>query len=351
MSLPIRAPLLAATIAALTASMAFPATSAVTSPDSRSAPSTRFDVSDLETGAPPALAWVERKAGTTVIHGSGGTVTPVPKNVRELAPMGSGFVIQTAGKRAPRTRWVSADGTPGRHTWRTGYGLGVSAKGKAVAFSGKRGKVWSIDQEGDRVLRFSPVPIKGKGQAVTVSGEDCSEQTSISGCSIYVNGRRGYFTSSHGIVDRAPKMRLVSTGRGRYLGGITKISDTGTCSVMLRRWGAVWRTCANRFSDISTNNKHVLGIPAYGDGFGPTTLDLLKTRNGSVVHSFTASRRGNSATYFHEVWEDAGHVLVVTYQADQWAIVRVGLDGSMEYAVPPRAGGANLASPFELQTR
>ena len=166
-----------------------------------------------------------------------------------------------------------------------------------------------------------------------------------------MNGARGYYTSSHGIVDRAPKMRLVSTGRGRYLGGITKISNTGTCSVMLRRWRASWRTCANRFSDISTDNKHVLGLPAYGDGFGPTALDLLKTRDGAVVHSFTPSRRGNSATYFDEVWEDAGHVLVVTYQEDEWAIVRLGLDGSMEYAVAPRAGSIDTQNPFELQSR
>ena len=30
-------------------------------------------------------------------------------------------------------------------------------------------------------------------------------------------------------------------------------------------------------------------------------------------------------------------MLVVTYQAERWAVVRLGVDGSMEYAVAPAA--------------
>ena len=108
---------------------------------------------------------------------------------------------------------------------------------------------------------------------------------------------------------------------------------------------------ASQLSDIAPDRRHVLGLPAYGDGFGPTTLDLLATVDGSVVRSFTAARDGRSATYFDEVWEDAGHVLVVTYQAGKWAILRLGIDGSMEYAVAPRRGRSDLSPPFQLQTR
>ena len=68
--------------------------------------------------------------------------------------MGSGYVVQTIGGR-PTTRWIAADGTPGRGEWRTGYGLAVSPKGQVVAFAGRAGRVWTIDQEGDRVFRFN----------------------------------------------------------------------------------------------------------------------------------------------------------------------------------------------------
>ncbi|WP_322921212.1 hypothetical protein [Nocardioides renjunii] len=315
------------------------------------APRTVLDVRDLEQGAAPAIAWSERRAGRTVVHGAGGTTTPVPDGVTEIAPMGSGHVVQTAGERPTTTRWYAADGTPGRRAWRTGDGLAVSARGGAVAFSGSRGRVWSIDEEGDRVLSFNPVPVTGKGRAVALRGEDCKEDGSSTGCTVYVNGvARGFYTSSHGIVDRPPHLRHVSTGRGPWLGGITSVSDTGSCSAMLRDWRVRWRTCDNRFSDVSPDNRHVLGLPAYGDGFGPTTLDLLATRDGSVVRSFTADRGGRSAVYFDEVWEDRTHVLVVTFQAGRWAVVRLGVDGSMEYAVAPRRA-PDLAPPFQLQTR
>ncbi len=347
-----RAALLAAGLAALALAAPTGAAGAQQSDDrARSAPTTRFDVSDLERGAPPAIAWAERRSGRTVIHGTGGTATPVPNSLDAFAPMGSGFVIQTAGSRPPTTRWVGADGSAGRRQWRTGYGLAVSARGRAVGFAGRAGRVWTIDQDADRVLSFRRVPISGRGQAVALFGEDCKEGATSNGCSVYVNGARGWFTSSHGIVDRAPKMRLTSTGRGKWLGGITSISDTGTCSVMLRGQRARWRTCDNRFSDISPDNAHVLGLPAYGDGFGPTTLDVLATADGSVARTFRSRTSGAVTTYFDEVWEDAEHVLVVTFSDQEWAIVRLGLDGSMEYAVKPRRGSSDARSPFQLQTR
>ncbi len=166
--------------------------------------------------------------------------------------MGSGYVIQTFGRGGTRTRWIAADGTPGRREWRTGHGLGVSARGTAVGFSGRRGKVWTIDEDGDRVLSFNPVPITGKGRAVAVIGDSCKEDETSTGCSVYVNGATtAHYTSSHGIVDRVPHLRQAATARGRWLGGITSVSDFGSCSAMMRSWRVKWRTCDNQLSDIS----------------------------------------------------------------------------------------------------
>jgi hypothetical protein len=330
-------------------STAAPALSAP-GPDDRSAPRTVLDVRDLPQGDPPAVAWSERRGGRTVIHGTTGTRTPVAGAVDELAPMGSGYVVQTRYGR--RTQWVGADGSPGRRVWRSGHGLAVSARGRAVAFAGRAGKVWSVDRQGDRVLSFTPVPTSGTARAVALVGEDCKESATSNGCTVHVNGpRRAWYTSSHGIVDRVPRLRLVSTGRGRWLGGITSLSDTGSCSALLRSSAVRWRTCDNQLSDLSPDNRRVLGTPAYADGFGPGSLDVLATADGSVEHSFTSARDGSSATYFDEVWEDPEHVLVVTYQADRWAVVRLGVDGSMEYAVAPRRGTMDVRAPFGLQTR
>ena len=345
---------LAATTLALAAAALAPTAQAMPARSSAgAAPRTVLDVRNLELGAPPAIAWTERRAGKTVIHGPDGTTTPVPNNIVDLAPMGSGYVIQTALNRRPTVRWVAADGTPGRSEWRTGYGLAVSPQGKAVGFAGSRGRVWTIDQEGDRVLRYNRLPATGIPTAVTMSGENCKEGEGDPGfgCTIVVNGARAWYTTSHGIVDRVPHLRLASTGRGRWLGGITTVSDTGSCSAMLRSSNVRWTTCDNRFSGISTDHRHVLGLPSYGDGFGPNVLDVLATADGSVVHTFTYARGRSSATYFEEVWEDAEHVLVVTYQEGEWAVVRLGIDGSMEYAVAPRRKSMDTGTPFQLQTR
>ena len=352
MTLP-RTAALAATTLALSAALT-PATRATPAPASSAvAPRTVLDVSDLDQGAPPALAWSERRSGRTVIHGADGTRTPAANRIDQFAPMGSGYVVQTFGTR-PSTRWIGADGSPGRREWRTGHGLAVSPRGNVVAFAGRGGKVWTIDQEGDRVLRFHPVPVTGTAHAAAVSGESCKEGEGDPGvgCTIAVNGpRRAFRTSSHGIVDRVPHLIQVSTGRGRWLGGLTSVDDYGSCSAMLRTWRVEWRTCDHQLSDISRDNRHVLGTPAYADGFGPQDLALLATADGSVVRSFASARDGSSATYFDEVWEDAAHVLVVTYQDGEWAVVRLGVDGSMEYAVAPRPGSIDNGLPIRLQTR
>jgi hypothetical protein len=352
-----RTVLAALAAAPLALALGLPATAVSTAdaPDVRRVPSRVLDVSDLPTGEPPAIAWSERRGGRITIHGASGG-TPVPGELQGFAPMGSGYVVQLSdpdrnGAR-PLVSWIGADGSPGRSTWRSSYGLAVSAQGRAVAFAVRRGGVRVIDSEGDRVLRMPSVPIRGIGAVAAVSGEDCKESATSTGCAVMVNSNRrqvSWVVSSHGIVD-ATGFRVVTTGRGRWTGGIVRLFDAGSCSRMERGSRTRWRTCRNQFSDIAPGNGHVIGTPAYADGFGPTSLDVLDLRTGDRVRSWRAARDGSSATYFDEVWEDPEHLLVVTFQDREWAVVRLGLDGTMEYAVPPRRG-SDLRRPFLLQTR
>lgn len=348
---------LAAALLAGAPSQADPAQVGTSSADragARAVPTRVLDVSDLPTGAPPRVAWAETAGRRVTIHSADGlSRTPVPRTTGAFAPMGEGYVIQTYGKGRPRTRWVATDGTPGGREWRTGYGLAVSPHGGAVAFTTRRGGVRVLQDEGTRVVRMRRVPARGFASPAVVSNDDCVESSSSNGCSVHVNSAtksRSWVTTSHGIVDRA-MFRNTTTGRGRWIGGITKVSDTGSCSRMRRSWRKSWTTCRNILSDIAPDKRHLLGTPAYADGFGPTSLDVLSLRDGSRTRRWVSSRTGESATYFDEIWEDAEHVLVVTFQDREWAVVRLGLDGSMEYAVAPRRGSSDLAFPFQLQAR
>ena len=166
------------------------------------------------------------------------------------------------------------------------------------------------------MLPFQPVPITGKGQAVALFGENCKEGEGdpSNGCTIYVNGARAWFTSSHGIVDRAPHLRLTSTGRGRWLGGITSISDTGSCSVMLRSWNvsvAHLRQPVLRHLARTTATSSASRRTATASARRSSTCWPPPTAPSSGPSPRRATAR--SATYFEEVWEDAEHVLVVTY--------------------------------------
>lgn len=317
---------------------------------------TVFDVSDLETGAPPAVVWSQTTGGTSTIHGAAGETT-IDGSVDALAPMGSGFVVQSFDTSDPNgrpiTRWVGPDGAPGRSSWRTGYGLATSPDGRAVAFTVRRGGVKVIDEEGDRVLSMPSVPSKEFAEPAYVTGGYCKEDETSNGCAVLVNStrrRESWAVSSHGIVDTTG-FKTITTARRRWTGAITTFSDTGTCSVMTRNRKARWRTCDNILSDISPDTKRVLGTPAYADGFGPTRLDVLDLRTGARQHTWKSTRKATT-TYFDEVWEDPTHILVVTYQDEEFAVVRLGLDGSMEYAVEPVADtDGDMVPPFHLQTR
>ncbi len=317
--------------------------------DDRAAPKRVFDVSGLETGDPPRIPWAEQTSATRVtIHGPSGD-TPAAGSLQEFASMGSGYVVQAGS--SPKVRWIDADGAPGRRVWRSGFGLAVSGGGQAVAFTGRRGSVRVIDSEGDRVLRMPSVPgRKGFNSPAVVFGEDCKESGTSNGCAIMVNSHRrtlSWVTSSHGIVDTT-QFQTVTTGLGRWLGGLVSRDDFGTCSEMRRGLRVRWTTCRNQLSAISPDRRHLVGTPAFADGFGPTRLDVLDLRTGDRVRSWTPHRRGRSATYFDQIWEDSQHLLVVAFQAGKWAVVRLGTDGSMEYAVPPRADDGGMEAPFLL---
>ena len=48
-------------------------------------------------------------------------------------------------------------------------------------------------------------------------------------------------------------------------------------------------------------------------------------------------------------WEDDTHVLVPIFSRNEWSIVRIATDGSMEYAVPPVTGDMD-DNPYVLAT-
>ena len=227
---------------------------------------------------------------------------PRPTASTEFAPMGSGLRHPDHRCRpAPRPAGSVPTAPPAAASGARATASAVSPQGKAVAFSGRAGRVWSIDEAGDRVLPLQPGPDlrQGAGRGAVSARTARRARPATAARS----------TSTGPAAPTTPPRTASSTGRrtcdsprpdaGRWLGGITSFSDTGSCSAMLRSWKVRWRTCDNQLSDISPDNRHVLGTPAYADGFGPDDARRPRHRRrlggaGRSPRPATAARRRTS---------------------------------------------------------
>ena len=125
-------------------------------------------------------------------------------------------------------------------------------------------------------------------------------------------------------------LRLVTdAGSGRLVGLLERPRG---CSALTGRHGQRrWETCDHRLLELAPDGRHVLGSQ------GPRWAGRAR-----VVSIFTAAgelaaqwARPAGATIGDLRWEDSGHVLVVVHEAAGWSLVRLGVDGAVEYAVAP----------------
>ncbi len=266
------------------------------------------------------------------------------------------------GRRHPRRgRRLRPVDPRQRHEHRAGYDLdgdlATSPGGEVVAWAEPDGGVRLVQRDGDETLEMSPITAPGAYDAVAVGSEDCKEgRTTDAGCAIFVNtlGEQNqvWVTTSHGIVDRYDEEMLSMTAwsDGAYA-GITEVSDDlTTCSAVRdpATLSTVWDTCDHRLVGFAPSGRHLLGVGSIGDGFGDGQVAVLDATDGRVVADLRSDEQHQTSAV-QLTWEDASHALAVTYADGAWAVVRIGLDGTMEYAVPPREG-SDFERPFFLQS-
>ena len=88
----------------------------------------------------------------------------------------------------------------------------------------------------------------------------------------------------------------------------------------------LWERCWYRLEDLSPDGSLVIGYPDEGIP-SYQRLTVLDARTGEMVVEFDGGRR---ATVVEAAWEDDGHVLAVVQQGNRQAILRLGLDGTVE---------------------
>jgi hypothetical protein len=270
--------------------------------------------------------------------------------VRSIAPIGQGAVVSMARTDGTLWAWFLHDdgrfeelGSP------VEGGLARSPQGHVVVFATASGSSVGVVEDGGHTVTSVDVRGRSNGsfQAAAVIGEHCVAQRD---CTIWLNdlGRTpAVLTARAGLAGTfVPRIQTLADVSSRGLrAGIVSRSDTGTCSEVQDGDGQqLWETCRVRLLSFSPDASRLLATSAYGDGLGDTELSVFDARTG---HPQLDLRTTRGAVITQMVWEDDSHVLASVMQAGKAAVVRIGLDGRAEYAVPPvpQHGDAN---PFVL---
>jgi len=98
-------------------------------------------------------------------------------------------------------------------------------------------------------------------------------------------------------------------------------------------------TCDYALDEFSPDGSYVLASDTYGDGIGSGTIAVFETDGDRL--SYRNNRSAKDIRFYNSaVWEDETHVLFTLFQDGQWSMVRMGVDGALELALPPQAGKA-----------
>lgn len=294
---------------------------------------TTLDTVGLPRGDAPALDYL---SGTSLVRPDG-SVLELDAGYDELTPHWSGFVVVGSDERGNRSAvFLDADGTV-RDTVPIVGGLAVSPDRSLVSYATRSGELFvAWDGAGSPVQLDDPDA--GRMSPVAVLGQDrCDGTEGVGGCVVYYNIRArqngAYLSSSHGVVDTLePLQHLADVSAQGWLAGLTQVTDTGSCSAVLDESGQrQWRTCDYRLDRFSPDGRYVVGLDAYADGFADSQVALLDARTGALVAVYDGSGE-NGAAVLSTVWEDASHLLTVTFQQGAWIVVRLDTAGHVEQA-------------------
>ena len=298
-----------------------------------------LDVSDLPTGAPPAVPLV-----------TNGDYAAAQTGEARVRWTSDGVVVEAGGQ------------TFGPYP--SSSGLARNAAGTAVAWATDEGDVmvWADGGAEPSTIStdFGPTDVR----VAALTGMDC-RQGDGSDCHYFVsrynmetNQQESVSMSGNGSVDAVDPDRSIigvrdATDSGRVL-GITEIDESrpGTCSVVLDPTVSgsepLLGTCDYALDRFSPDGSYVLASDTYGDGIGAGTIAIFATVGDRM--SYRVNRDQGLTFYNDAVWEDDTHVLFTAYQGGAWSIVRMDVQGAMEYAVPPEKGDAEHV-PFHFETR
>jgi hypothetical protein len=303
----------------------------------------------------PAVAWFSRSSSELVLA-DGSRVTLDRGDYERFAVIDDTVLASRPDGEGNGFLDVIVDGEV-TETLETNGTLVVAQDGNTAVWGDRDGKLvaqyaggptWEgdrVDFGGDGGYYPDAVSSSGSCKETDVVGED-----RVGGCTIYF-GQGGEAlaaaVNSHGNAEVPPGLAAVNDvwssedRRTGLISGISGGSPEGVenpdpwCGVLFdtATFAQVRKDCALRFETISPDGNHVLAVDIESDGYAPLVMYAVDTATGE--RTMTVKDRG---ALFDHVWEDDSHVLISNYVNGTWQVLRVGLDGSVETALPPVAG-------------
>ena len=347
-------------IAPLAGTPTSPATDLAARTPARAA-ATPLPVTGLPTGSRPTIAYAfatkpEFLGGNFRVHRPAGTVSRIGfLALGQWSTMGRGVFGIAATEVGPQLQRIDAHGKIVRQRFLTHFGLAISPDHSIVSWLDNHGRPHDLEGRGSREFTLPRVP-QGDEVGAVSGAKTCKEQAPEGGgCAIFVNAARnhGVFVStSHGIVDRiGPMLHVTDVNRqGRVTGLVSKATQTKPAC-----WGVfgpgghrAWQTCRYRLDTFSNDGRRVLGEHLQTRWDSVNRLAIFR-HDGSIARAYTF-RPGPHRRLTRLTWEDATHLVGVLRVGGSCSIVRIGVDGTVEYAVPPVAA-VNEFTPFALPIR
>jgi hypothetical protein len=310
----------------------------------------------LKDGAPPKVGyWADGMA-----YGGPHPIPLTPQPAYFARTPGGFLYTQPSDGGDLTAHFIGDDGTVLDQSWSIAGGFGVSPYGNVVAFATTNGHVVAVQDGGSRYFDLGLLPnvsAEHSWSVVAVTGENCSGRSEDTDCTVYAedNGVTQFVAkiSPHqdSVVVHPSLKNLIGVNPNGLVAGTTSISDTGSCSVVLDNTDKqLWKTCDYSFDMFSPDGRFLLGGPAYRDGSGDGSVAVLDatTTSGGKDALVSDLSTASGAVVVNKVWEDATHYLAVVGQGNKWGVVRIGLDGSRELALPVVQGTDDGNSTYVL---
>ena len=231
-------------------------------------------------------------------------------------------------------------------------GLVVSADGQRISWSEYDGSRWRVivaDPAGRTEWVYTTFPPSPQDRMVVPVGFVSEDEVAVRQ---YDNtGPTRTFVAGGGAPVDVPgfvQAEAASSTTG-LVAGLTEIKADGSCwgvvDGVARTGTTIWDTCDYRLGSFSPDGSHLVGTAPDADNYGSPTLALLDATTGKPVVDFevAGARKQVVGIWSQMAWEDDETLVVRVMTGDDYSIVRLGLDGTVQRVDIPSAGASGLS--------